>query len=50
MTVSQVAAQDHDPIRPFLEGLDDQLWIDGAGTHDPNEPEVRGVRSAFNAG
>jgi hypothetical protein len=43
MTFSEVSAKDHDPIGPLIKGGKYHLRMNHAGTHNPDNPNVRRI-------
>src|SRR5208337_429324 len=43
VAISRVAAAHEDAIRPLREGLDDQIGVDHARAHHPDDPDARGI-------
>lgn len=50
MAFSQVSAHDHDAISPLPEGIDNELRMDHARAHDPDDPDVGWILHPGSAG
>jgi hypothetical protein len=50
MAVAEVSPAYQNPVGPFLEGFEDKIRGDAAGTHDPDHPDIMWVLHPTHAG